>query len=139
YPETAFYQTEDLLTQLGVGEALITMLNEKGIPTPLAHTMLIAPKSRMDILTSSEIDELVKKSKLFDKYNQTIDSLSAHEILTEKLEEAAEKTEKETGERPAKKAAAEKGFFDHPAVRQAGRTAASMITRSLLGVLGLGG
>jgi len=139
YPETTFYETENLLTQLGVGEALITMLNEKGIPTPLAHTMLVAPKSRMDILSSSEIDELVRRSRLVDKYNQTIDSLSAHEILTEKLEEAAEKSEQVTEKKSSKKAAAEKGFFDHPAVRQAGRTAASIITRSLLGVLGLGG
>ncbi|MEO6538825.1 MAG: helicase HerA-like domain-containing protein, partial [Ferruginibacter sp.] len=44
YPETTFYKTEDLITQLGIGEALITMLNEKGIPTPLAHTMLCAPR-----------------------------------------------------------------------------------------------
>ena len=49
YPETEFYKTEDLITQMGIGEALITMLNEKGIPTPLAHTMLCAPRSRMDI------------------------------------------------------------------------------------------
>ena len=40
YPETAFYKTEDLITQLGIGEALITLLDEKGIPTPLVHTML---------------------------------------------------------------------------------------------------
>ena len=43
YPETEFYKTEDLITQLGIGEALITMLNEKGIPTPLVHTMLCPP------------------------------------------------------------------------------------------------
>ena len=40
YPETEFYKTEDLITQLGIGEALVTMLNEKGIPTPLVHCML---------------------------------------------------------------------------------------------------
>ena len=53
YPETEFYKTEDLITQLGIGEALITMLNEKGIPTPLVHAMLFPPRSRMDILTES--------------------------------------------------------------------------------------
>ncbi|MEO8711354.1 MAG: helicase HerA-like domain-containing protein, partial [Parafilimonas sp.] len=49
FPETNFYKTEDLLTQMGIGEALVTFLNEKGIPTPLVHTMLCPPRSRMDI------------------------------------------------------------------------------------------
>src|SRR5204863_436493 len=92
YPETTYYKTEDLITQLGIGEALVTMLNEKGIPTPLAHTMLCAPRSRMDILTDAEIDGIVTKSKLTSKYNQTIDSNSAYEILTQKLTDAAQKT-----------------------------------------------
>ena len=142
YPETSFYKTEDLITQLGIGEALITMLNEKGVPTPLAHTMLCAPRSRMDILTPGEIDTVVSHSKLVAKYNQAIDSHSAYEILTDKLNDAAKKSEDEKQDddkgsrRPAKK---EPGFFDNPVVKQVGRTAASVITRSLLGVLGLGG
>ncbi|MBS1575220.1 MAG: DUF853 family protein [Bacteroidetes bacterium] len=143
YPETSFYKTEDLITQLGIGEALITMLNEKGIPTPLVHTMLCSPRSRMDILTQSEIDNIVSRSKLAAKYNQTIDSRSAYEILTDKLNDAAKKGDDTTdtdntndNKRPAKK---EPGFFDNPVVKQVGRTAASVITRSLLGVLGLGG
>src|ERR1043165_6481305 len=74
YPETEFYKTEDLITQLGIGEALITMLNEKGVPTPLVHTMLYPPRSRMDILTDAEIDNIVSHSKLVAKYNQTIDN-----------------------------------------------------------------
>jgi DNA helicase HerA-like ATPase len=139
YPETTVYKTDELITQMGIGEALITMLNEKGVPTPLAHTMLCAPRSRMDILSEVEIDAIVGKSKLVDKYNQAIDSESAYEILTQKLEEAAKKTEEEKEEKPGKKAKAEPGFFDNPVVKQVGRTAANVITRSLLGALGLGG
>jgi uncharacterized protein len=140
YPETTFYKTEDLITQMGIGEALITMLNEKGVPTPLAHTMLCAPRSRMDILSDTEIDGIVAKSKLVPKYNQVIDSDSAYEILTRKLDEAAKKTEEEQQDKPEKKGGkAEPGFFDNPVVKQVGRTAASVITRSLLGALGLGG
>src|SRR6187431_1249026 len=93
YPETAFYKTEDLITQLGIGEALVTMLNEKGIPTPLVHTMLCAPRSRMDILSDIELDALIGGSKLAPKYNREIDSDSAYEILTAKLEEASANTE----------------------------------------------
>jgi uncharacterized protein len=143
YPETEFYDVDELLTQLGIGEAFVTMLNEKGIPTPLVHTMLVPPRSRMDILTDTEVDELINKSKLAKKYAETIDSQSAHEIITAKLEEAAEKTkvvEEEKAEaKEEKKAAKEEGFFDNPMVKQVGRTAANVITRSLLGALGLGG
>jgi hypothetical protein len=141
YPDTAFYQTDELITQLGIGEALVTMLNEKGIPTPLAHVMMAPPKSRMDVLTDSEIESIVSKSRLASKYNQLVDSQSAYEILNAKLEEAASKSaaaaeEEEKASAPAEK---EKSFFDNPIVRSAGRTAATIITRSLLGALGLGG
>lgn len=137
YPETEFYKTEDLITQLGIGEALITMLNEKGIPTPLVHTMLCPPRSRMDILSEEEIVNIISKSKLAAKYNQVIDSKSAYEILTEKLNNAAKQEEEiKEQKRTAKK---EESIFDNPTVKQVGRTAASVITRTLLGVLGLGG
>ncbi|MES1217290.1 MAG: helicase HerA-like domain-containing protein [Bacteroidota bacterium] len=140
YPETSFYKTEDLITQLGIGEAIITMLNEKGIPTQLVHTMLCSPRSRMDILTPGEIDNIVSHSKLVAKYNQVIDSRSAYEILTDKLNNAADKNDDNQNggdtKKPVKK---EESFFDNPVVKQVGRTAASVITRSLLGVLGLGG
>ncbi|HTL08562.1 MAG TPA: helicase HerA-like domain-containing protein [Chitinophagaceae bacterium] len=137
YPESTFYKTDSLITEMGIGEALITLLNEKGIPTPLAHTMLLAPRSRMDILTDAEIDGIVSKSKLTGKYNQVIDSNSAYEMLTSKLQEAAEKT---TEEKQDKKSAKEDpSFLDNPIVKQVGRTAASVITRGLLGALGLGG
>jgi DNA helicase HerA-like ATPase len=141
FPETDVYQTDELLTQLGIGEAFVTLLNEKGIPTPLVHTMLCAPRSRMDVLTDNEINQLVTSSKLAAKYSKEVDSISAYEMLTAKLEEAAEKSKvieeeepKQSG-RPKK----EESFFDNPVVRQVGRTAASVITRSLLGALGLGG
>lgn len=141
YPLTEFYKTEDLLTQLGIGEALISALNEKGIPTPLVHTMLVSPRSRMDVLSDSEIDTLVNKSKLVKKYAQSEDRESACEILTAKMEEAAEKTAEE--KTVAKKSKPEKSaiekVLDNSVTRQIGRTAASVITRSLLGALGLGG
>jgi hypothetical protein len=141
YPETTFYKTDDLITQLGIGEALITMLNEKGIPTPLAHVMLCSPRSRMDILTDAEIDSIVSKSKLAAKYNQLIDSQSAYEILTAKLQEAAERTVQQGNDKkPAKE---EESTFEKIAnntiVKSMVRTAGNTIVRSLLGSLGLGG
>ncbi len=144
YPETTFYKTEDLITQLGIGEALVTILNEKGIPTPLVHCMMCSPRSRMDVLTDTEIDAVVNKSKIASKYNQVIDSQSAYEILTDKLNEAAEKTEEVKRQQQEEKQAKtttrkEKGFFDDPTVKSMTRTAGNTIVRSLLGALGLGG
>ena len=144
YPETEFYKTEDLITQLGIGEALVTVLNERGIPTPLVQCMLCSPRSRMDILTDSEIDGIVQRSKIAAKYNQVIDNQSAYEILTEKLNEAAEKTEELKKQREEEKESRttgkhEKGFFDDPVVKSMTRTAGNTIVRSLLGALGLGG
>ena len=94
YPLSDYYDTEEVITQLGIGEALVTLLNEKGIPTPLAATMLCAPRSRMDILTDKEIDATVDKSRLIHKYNKVIDRESAYEILTEKMETAEEEAPK---------------------------------------------
>ncbi|BAV10153.1 hypothetical protein SAMN05421788_104475 [Filimonas lacunae] len=140
FPITSYYQTDELLTKMGIGEALVTLLNEKGIPTPLVHTMLCSPKSRMDVLSEQEIDSLVSKSKLASHYNKEVDSNSAYEILTAKLEQAAQQQEEEADEKKTtRKEKKEESFFDNPIVKQAGRTAAAIITRSLLGVLGLGG
>jgi uncharacterized protein len=86
YPFSDYYKTEDTITTLGIGEALVTALNEKGIPTPLAATMLRAPMSRMDILTADEINSLNRASGLVSKYSQTIDRESAYEILGRKVE-----------------------------------------------------
>ena len=141
FPESEFYKTEELLTQMGIGEAFVTLLNEKGIPTPLVHTLLSPPRSRMDILTNEEIDSLVSKSKLAAKYSKEVDSESAYEILTAKLTEAEVRNQQLVEEKnfTNKKAVKEENIFDNPMVKQVGRTAAAIITRSLLGALGLGG
>lgn len=145
YPETTYYKTEDLITQLGIGEALVTLLNEKGIPTPLAHVMLCSPRSRMDVLTDAEITAINTKSKLVAKYSQEIDSQSAYEILTAKLQEATDKAAEESttetsakgGGKPAP-SALEK-VANNTIVKSMLRTAGNGIVRSLLGSLGLGG
>ena len=98
YPITEYYKTDEVLTSLGIGEAFVTALNEKGIPTPLVATMLRAPMSRMDVLNDAEIETINSKSKLVRKYNEEIDRESAYEILTKKIDEAnqiaAEEAEK---------------------------------------------
>lgn len=95
YPLSDYYETDELITQLGIGEALVTGLNEKGIPTPLAATLMRAPITRMDILTPEEIQEVVHYSTLVEKYNDEIDRESAYEILGGKIEAAKKEEEAE--------------------------------------------
>ncbi|GAB4417654.1 MAG: DUF853 family protein [Bacteroidia bacterium] len=152
FPETPYYDIESLITSLGIGEALVTVLNEKGIPTPLVHTMLRAPQSRMDVLTPAEIDAIVRDSDLVAEYNREVDRDSAYELLTAKIAEAEEEAQQEkmrnqretaaktpTGaRRRAEKSVIEK-ISENTMVRQVGRTLARELTRGLLGVLGVGG
>ena len=104
YPDSEYYDTTEVLTSLGIGEALVSALDEKGRPTPLAATMMRAPMSRMDVLTDTELSNLLSNSKLVKKYNETIDRESAYEMLNEKIElteteEAKEKAESKQRER----------------------------------------
>lgn len=144
YPLSTFYKTSEVLTSMGIGEALVTVLNEKGIPTPLAHTLLRAPISRMDILANDEIDQLVSQSSLVKKYNVNIDRKSAFEILDQKItaaEEAAAQQQKQTSSstntRTQSRVPKETNIFDdlskNTMVRQLGRTIFRELTRGIMG------
>ncbi|WP_034044324.1 helicase HerA-like domain-containing protein [Wocania ichthyoenteri] len=110
YPDSEYYDTTEVLTSLGIGEALVSALDEKGRPTPLAATMMRAPMSRMDVLTDGELSNLLSESKMVKKYNETIDRESAYEMLNEKIKqaEAEEAKEKAQREREALKKAESK-------------------------------
>ncbi len=95
YPISEYYDTKEVLTSLGIGEALVSALDEKGRPTPLAATLLRAPMSRMDVLTDSELNSVIKNSSLVKKYGEVIDRESAYEILNEKIEKAETAAAKE--------------------------------------------
>ncbi len=148
YPMSEYYKTDELLTSLGIGEAAITALNEKGSPTPLAATLLRAPQSRMDILSDNEIDELVRGSRLVSKYNETIDRESAYELLNRKLEVSTKDKELtlpkyETPKQPRGRPKEEKSTFEKvltsSTTKQIGNTVVRELARGILGVLGLGG
>lgn len=87
FPPSAYYRVDELLTAMGIGEALVTVLNEKGIPTPLVHTLMRSPYSRMDVLSEQELDAVIRQSRLTDRYNQEVDRESAYEILGRKVKQ----------------------------------------------------
>ncbi len=145
YPLSDFYKTDEVLTKLGIGQALITALNDKGIPTPLAATLMRAPVSRMDILEKKEITAVIETSDIIDKYNETIDSNSAYEMLNEKIEKSGSSASKQKAADDRKKAmkevkgAKEETMFEslskNTMVRQMGRSFMSSLGRGILGML----
>lgn len=103
YPISEYYNTAEVLTSLGIGEALVSALDEKGRPSPLAQTMLRAPMSRMDVLTKSELKQLTDNSELAKKYNEDVDRESALELLNIKIKKAQAEEAKEAAKKEREK------------------------------------
>ncbi len=132
YPISEYYDTKEVLTSLGIGEALISALDEKGRPTPLAATLLRAPMSRMDVLTDGELRSVIKNSDLVRKYNKIIDRESAYEILNEKIEKAEKEAEKERVKPTSRRTSTRRSTRQNPVIKVL--TSATFI-RGVLGVL----
>ena len=149
YPITDYYKVDKGLTELGIGEAFITVLNEKGVPTPLVHTLLRGPASRMDIISDQEKEELLSDSKLIKKYNKEIDRNSAYEMLNKKIDKIRELQEKEEAAKAAAKKSSSRSsssrrrsqkstleqIMSNTTTRQIARTVFRELTRGLLGIL----
>ncbi|MGW4245063.1 helicase HerA-like domain-containing protein [Nocardia sp. NPDC004722] len=143
YPKTATYDLEKALTSLGIGEAVVTVLSEKGAPTPVAWARMQPPRSLMDTIGDDQIRSRAQQSALFGKYGTTIDNDSAYEILAEKLAAAQQQAEdeppaKSSRSRPAPEpeSMAEK-IVNNPAFKNLLRSAATVagreISRSIFG------
>ena len=102
YPKTDDYDLEEDLTQLGTGEAMVTILSERGAPTPVVWTKLLPPTSLMAAIDPTEVDELARQSSLWSTYAEEVDRESARERLAAKTAAGAEPAV------PAKGAKAEK-------------------------------
>ena len=85
FPTTQFYDVETTITSLGTGEALITVLSPKGVPTPLAATRLLPPDSLMAPIDEVQFRGTIATSPFQAKYGATVDRDSAYERLTAKL------------------------------------------------------
>jgi hypothetical protein len=114
FPKSDFYDLEELLTQLGIGEAAVTILSETGVPTPVVHTKLRPPVSRMG--PADDVDGAAKASPLFAKYGTRTDAQSARELLAARMEQPAA-----TADAPAR---APKPEHKQAAAAAAGGTAA---------------
>ena len=139
YPRSEFYQIDQVLTSLGTGQALITVLNEKGIPTEVVATHLIPPQSSMSPLSPADFDSVMQASSVFQKYQETIDPESAYDILSKRIEANITQQEEEKQQKIEEKEnlskRGEKSTFEKvinaPITRQIG----SALVRGLFGML----
>jgi DNA helicase HerA-like ATPase len=145
YPHSE-YDLEELLTALGTGEAVVTVLSEKGAPTPVAWTRMRAPQSLMAPSPDALLDQTIASSPIAAKYAEVADRESAYEKLAARVRAApAEEAPKASPDpTPAKKAAAPKedpGLVEQvvkssafkSALRSAGTVIGREISRSLFG------
>src|SRR4051812_41790464 len=140
YPNTKNYDMEKALTSLGTGEAIVTVLSERGAPTPVAWARMRAPRSLMAAIGPDAVTEAAKASPLYGKYGETVDRESAYEKLAAKIPPAPDVPPTEAPPAPEKEKD-EPGFLEsamkNPAVKSFMRSAASAlgreITRGLFG------
>jgi uncharacterized protein len=140
YPTTRNYDIEEALTSLGTGEAIITVLSERGAPTPVAWARMRAPRSLMAAIGPDAVSVAAKASPLYDRYGQTIDRESAYERLTAKIAEppppAPDQEPRREPEPPRQRAEREEPgmvaeVLGSPAVKSFLRSAASALGREL--------
>jgi len=141
YPISEYYNTVDIITALGIGEALVTALDERGRPTPLAVTLLQAPSSRMAPLTDSEVIALSHQSSLVAKYRQRINRKTAYEQLQQRNKKSSQKV---SSDRENRKKTTKKNNESLPSqlgksklVRQLLNTFVREVTRAVLRMLGI--
>ena len=141
YPITSYYDAANLIQNLGIGEAFFTALDEKGIPTPLVQTYLISPESRMDILSDAEVYGLTNSSAMVKKYEQSVNKESAYEMLTQRMNSAAEEVAPAKTTTKTKPQKEEPSMIEQVFQSRAGRTFTNTIMRegakAILGMLGL--
>ncbi|GAA2535366.1 DUF853 family protein [Pseudonocardia hydrocarbonoxydans] len=134
YPKTEHYDMESALTSLGTGEAIVTVLSERGAPTPVAWSRMRAPRSLMAAIGEDAVTVAAKGSPLFGKYGTTVDRESAYERLTARIAEAAPPPA-DLPPPPPREEREEPGFvekaFASPVVRSFLRSAASALGREI--------
>jgi hypothetical protein len=105
YPNSAYDDLGEVIMSLGIGEAIVTVMNERGAPTPVAWTRLRAPESLMGIADPAAMEASVKASPRYTKYAAVVDRDSAREMLAVKVEEGARRQAEEDAAKEREKAA----------------------------------
>ena len=130
---------EQMITELGVGEALVSVLDAEGKPTPVEHVYIKPPESRIGPLTAKERKEHLARSPYKGRYDQVIDRESAHEMLKQKMQKQAisEKQQAETKKSGSTKRRSNRQSPVEAMVTSAARSMGSQIGRQIMrGIMG---
>lgn len=84
YPTSQFYEIDKVLTSLGTGQALVTVLNDKGIPTEVVATHLVPARAVMGPCSAEAYDQITKSSEFYNKYQERVERRTAAEMIEEK-------------------------------------------------------
>jgi hypothetical protein len=137
YPRSVYYSIEDSLTQMGIGQALVTVLNSKGIPTEVAYTHLVPPIAVMGPLDPAKAKDIMQQSEMFEKYQESVDPESAAEILDKRLRPTP--VEQKPVESPANtvkpSARKEKSMIEQVMSSSVTRSIGRELVRGIFGVL----
>jgi uncharacterized protein len=137
FPKTSFYDLEETLTSLGIGEAVVTVLNARGAPTPVVAARLIPPASRMAPLTPGELQADISQSGLLAEYGKVVDRESAREMLAARMARTAPQQEATVPERSRQQSGKTMAKVARDAVSSpVGRTVVREVMRGLFGLLG---
>jgi DNA helicase HerA-like ATPase len=135
YPKSDFYAIDQILTSLGTGQALITVLNDKGIPTEVVATHLVPARAVMGPADTTTYDDLITRSDLYTKYQQREENRSAAEIIDEKMEIAAHQQEQLTRAKEEEKRSKNTSRRQTP-LEAAQKTATTTLAREGVKLLG---
>jgi DNA helicase HerA-like ATPase len=140
YPTSAYADLGQVILQLGIGEAVVTVMSERGAPTPVAWTRLRAPESLMGAADPAAMEQAVRSSPLHATYAEAVDRESAREMLAKKLESGAAKADQQEQQAPAsshtttrqrKQKSVVEEVVTSTAFKQVARTAAREIVRGI--------
>jgi len=132
FPPSEFFAVDKVLPSLGIGEALVTVLDPRGVPTPVASTQILPPASLMTAIAENEYAQAIAPSSLASKYAHAIDRESAHEILQKKISHSVEDVQ--PAQRSSGRAAAPappKGMLEEVLNSRIGKNVANQVARSV--------
>jgi DNA helicase HerA-like ATPase len=140
FRENPAFDTEEVIANLGVGEALVSTLDEKGVPSRVEKTLMAPPRSQFGPISEEQRQEILERSPLKSTYTQAVDRESAHELLKQREEalvKRREMQEKEAAKTSNKSRSSRRQGIGEAFVKSIARAIGSSLGRQIIrGILG---
>ncbi|MCU0614629.1 MAG: DUF853 domain-containing protein, partial [Desulfobacterales bacterium] len=141
FPSNPVFDTETVITEIGIGEALVSVLDQKGRPLPVQHTVICPPESHIGPLSPEERRDRINQSPLKGRYDHIVDRESAYEILKDRAKEAEVQQDRENrqkqDQRPKAASGRKRQSMGEAFVKSAARSIGSQVGRQIIrGIMG---